>query len=128
MSIGEQIIAAIAKCPLVRVVDNEINQFNVNAVLVWSQSASEQLEAVVEAHIEEQEQVRIRVQLDRQERETKMVREICCPNCGGSHEPAGRNAYCGNCSKRFRAQRRFDGCDKLTGELYHESNPDGLTD
>lgn len=57
-SIGEKIIAAIP--PLIREVSNGGRVLDV----VWHPYAAEQLEAVVEAHIEER--VRVRLELDRQ--------------------------------------------------------------
>lgn len=60
MTIGEQIIAAIAKGGLFSAndVDGPVER---PLIYVWSSGAAEQLEAVVEAHIEE----RVRVELEK---------------------------------------------------------------
>lgn len=60
MNIGEQIIAEINKGRTFFCVSNASG-----LEYVWSPSAAEQLEAVVEAHIEER--VRVRLELDRRE-------------------------------------------------------------
>lgn len=64
-NIGEKIIAAVGRNLFeVHTADGPIKE---NLIFVWSSGAAEQLEAVVEAHIEER--VRIRLELDRQKRD-----------------------------------------------------------
>ena len=62
-SIGEKIIAAIACGPLVRITNADRNGYDNDAVFVWTQSAAEQLEAVVEAHIEEEVRKRVYIEM-----------------------------------------------------------------
>lgn len=63
MNIGEQIIEAVEIN--VHVVDPFGTVFANERHLIWNKNAGEQLEAVVEAHINER--VRVRLELDRQE-------------------------------------------------------------
>jgi hypothetical protein len=65
MSIGEKIIAAINERDLAHGLEGETP--------FWMPSAAEQLEAVVEAHIEER--VRVRLELDRQ-RDQEAIQRI----------------------------------------------------
>lgn len=62
MNIGEQIIAASANLTALADVNFESSPW---ATVIWRPGAAEQLEAVVEAHIEER--VRVRLELDRRE-------------------------------------------------------------
>lgn len=68
MSIGEKIIEGVGR--LVTIYDSLTGApMDRPVIFVWSPVATEQLEAVVEAHIEER--VRVRLELDRQrDRET----------------------------------------------------------
>ncbi len=70
MNIGEQIISAISNGPLFKIADNTRNAWIDDCVVVWMQSAAEQLDALVAAHVEEQ--VRIRLELDRQDLQERL--------------------------------------------------------
>lgn len=75
MTIGEQIIDAIIKTPLMKVADNTTNAWSEDCVIVLSSGAAEQLEAVVEAHIEERVRADRRSLQERLERSTYFIRK-----------------------------------------------------
>ncbi len=64
MTIGDKIIREIGRAALFQTLDHDGQEIKSGLIYVWQSCAVEQLEAVVEAHIEER--VRIRLELDRE--------------------------------------------------------------
>lgn len=95
MTIGEKIIAEIVKAELFKITDNTRNAWSDDCVVVWSQSAEDQLNALVAAHVEEQ--VRLRLE----DRVRNAVNMSC--TCGGN--PLG--ACCSACEV-WHTLKNFD--------------------